>query len=145
MGISPRLAGTATAVVGLSGALLFSAPSPASAAPAALYAPSALVLTVSHPGDSADSAARAVTLSCAPQATGTHPAAAEACAELRGADGKPEALLVSESTRACTKIWSPVTVTIDGVWQGVRTSWKHTFANSCEMNGAVSHSSVFSF
>ncbi|MYR62323.1 protease inhibitor protein, partial [Streptomyces sp. SID625] len=66
------LALTATAVCGpLTGAAL-AAPS---GAPASLYAPSALVLTVGH-GDSAATAApeRAVTLSCAPTASGTHPA-----------------------------------------------------------------------
>lgn len=58
----------------------------APAAPASLYAPSALVLTLGH-GESATavSPARAVTLTCAPGPSGSHPAAALACAELRAA------------------------------------------------------------
>src|SRR5215217_2270328 len=54
------------------------------AAPSGLYAPSALVLTTGH-GDTAATVTpeRAVTLTCAPTASGTHPAASQACAELR--------------------------------------------------------------
>ncbi|MCS0603705.1 subtilase-type protease inhibitor [Streptomyces sp. LP11] len=117
----------------------------ATAAPAGLYAPSALVLTVSHPGQTADTAARAVTLSCAPGATGTHPAPAAACAELRAAGGQLDSLLSTTPGQACTRIWSPVTVTVDGVWQGTRTSWKHSFANACEMNNTVGQSSLLNF
>lgn len=49
-------------------------------APSALYAPSALVLTMGH-GESAMTVTpeRAVTLTCAPGPSGTHPAAAAAC------------------------------------------------------------------
>ncbi|GGW60218.1 hypothetical protein GCM10010503_41860 [Streptomyces lucensis JCM 4490] len=140
-----RFACTAAAAVSVVGATLAAASATATAAPASLYAPSALVLTVSYPGGSTDTAARAVTLSCAPGATGTHPSPAAACAELRAADGRLDTLLSTTSGRACTQVWSPVTVTVDGVWQGTRTSWKHTFANSCEMANAVERSSLLSF
>ncbi|MFB7599211.1 subtilase-type protease inhibitor [Streptomyces sp. NPDC056160] len=132
---------TATAVCGpLSGAALATP----SSAPASLYAPSALVLTVGH-GDSAATATpeRAVTLSCAPTATGTHPAAAEACAALREADGDFEALTAGGDVW-CTREYHPVVVTADGVWQGRRVSLRHTFANECEKNASVA-SVVFSF
>ncbi|MFJ3669335.1 subtilase-type protease inhibitor [Streptomyces sp. NPDC090106] len=101
------------------------------AAPQSLYAPSALVLTVGH-GDSAATAAaaRAVTLTCAPTASGTHPAAVLACAELRGAGGDPGALAADDGV-LCTKEYDPVVVTVDGVWQGRRLSYEHTFANEC--------------
>ncbi|POX54453.1 protease inhibitor protein [Streptomyces sp. Ru71] len=115
---------TATAVCGtLTGA--------AHAAPSSLYAPSALVLTVGH-GDSAAtaSAARAVTLSCAPTATGTHPDPASACAELRRAGGDLDALGTGTEP-LCTKQYDPVVVTVDGVWQGRRVSYEKTFANEC--------------
>ncbi|MGV4980951.1 subtilase-type protease inhibitor [Streptomyces sp. NPDC001709] len=140
-----RFATIAAAAVSLTGATLATASVTATAAPASLYAPSALVLTVSYPGGSADTAARAVTLSCAPGASGTHPAPAAACAELRGADGRLDSLLSQTPGQACMRLWSPVTLTADGVWQGIRTSWKHTFANSCEMNNAISQSSLLSF
>ncbi|MCD9874507.1 protease inhibitor [Streptomyces guryensis] len=125
------LALTATAVCGpLTGAALAG---PA-AAPASLYAPSALVLTVGH-GNSAAAATplRAVTLTCAPTASGTHPAAALACAELRGAGGDFDGLTARDDTM-CTKEYDPVVVTVDGVWQGKRVSYERTFGNECVKN-----------
>ncbi|MFD4549566.1 subtilase-type protease inhibitor [Streptomyces sp. NPDC058466] len=140
-----RLAGFAAAAVSLTAVTLTTASVTATAAPTSLYAPSALVLTVSHPGGTTDSAARAVTLSCAPRATGTHPDPAAACADLRNANGQPDTLLSPVGGQVCMRLWAPVTITVDGVWQGTRTSWKHTFVNACEMNNAVSQSSLFAF
>ncbi|WP_405593744.1 protease inhibitor [Streptomyces sp. NBC_01092] len=119
---------TATAVCG---PLTGSALATPDAAPASLYAPSALVLTVGY-GDSAtlSSPARAVTLSCAPTASGTHPASGSACAELRGVNGDFDALRAREGA-LCTKQYDPVVVTVDGVWQGKRVSYERTFANEC--------------
>ena len=113
------------------------------AAPASLYAPSALVLTLGH-GESAATAgaARAVTLSCMPGPSGTHPAPARACAELRAAAGDPDAL-AGPGDAMCTKQYDPVVVTVDGVWQGKRLSFERTFANECLKN--ASGSSLFSF
>ncbi|WP_306191103.1 MULTISPECIES: protease inhibitor [unclassified Streptomyces] len=131
---------TATAVCGpLTGAALAT---PAGAS-ASLYAPSALVLTVGH-GDSAATATpeRAVTLTCAPAASGTHPAAVEACAELRGVSGDFDALTVGGDA-LCTKEYNPVVITAAGVWQGKRVSYERTFANECVKNASVT--SVFAF
>ncbi|MFJ8543958.1 protease inhibitor [Streptomyces sp. NPDC093586] len=131
---------TATAVCGpLAGA---SHASPATA-PASLHAPSALVLTVGH-GESAATTAplRAVTLTCTPGASGTHPASGPACAELRGAGGDPDALTDDTGVR-CTREYAPVVVTVDGVWQGRRVSYERTFANECVKN--ASGTSVFAF
>ncbi|ANP51734.1 hypothetical protein J2Z21_009438 [Streptomyces griseochromogenes] len=140
-----RLAGTAAAALCVIGTALAATSATATAAPASLYAPSALVLTVSYPGGSTDTAARAVTLSCAPGASGTHPSPAAACADLRKVEGRLDSLLSTTPGQVCMHLWSPVTITVDGVWQGTRTSWKHTFANACEMNHAVEQNSLFSF
>ncbi|MFF9209121.1 MULTISPECIES: subtilase-type protease inhibitor [unclassified Streptomyces] len=115
----------------------------AHAAPASLYAPSALVLTTGH-GESATSAtpARAVTLSCAPTASGTHPDPAAACAELRRAGGDLDALSAGTDV-LCTKQYDPVVVTVDGVWQGKRVSYERTFANECVKT--AHGSAVFAF
>ncbi|MFI8192518.1 protease inhibitor [Streptomyces sp. NPDC085946] len=112
-------------------------------APSALYAPSALVLTVGH-GESAIGATpvRAVTLACAPRPSGTHPDPVAACAELRGVEGDFSAL-TARSDVLCTKEYDPVVVTVDGVWQGRRISYEHGFSNECVKN-AQSHS-VFAF
>ncbi|MEH0573675.1 MULTISPECIES: protease inhibitor [Streptomyces] len=125
------------------GSLTGSALAAPAAAPTSLYAPSALVLTLGH-GDSAATvdAARAVTLSCAPTPSGTHPAAALACAELRAADGDFDALAAPGDAR-CTKQYDPVVVTVDGVWQGKRVSYERAFANACVKNAAGS--SLFTF
>ncbi|MER5839069.1 subtilase-type protease inhibitor [Streptomyces prasinus] len=103
-------------------------------APSALYAPSALVLTMGH-GESATAVTpeRAVTLTCAPGPSGTHPAAAAACGELAEVDGDLRALTVEDGV-FCTHQYDPVVVTVDGVWRGQRLSYERTFANECVMN-----------
>ncbi|MDH6514619.1 hypothetical protein M2163_008406 [Streptomyces sp. SAI-135] len=129
---------TATAVCGpLTGAAL--------AEPAAaqgLYAPSALVLTLGH-GESAAAVTpeRAVTLTCAPTSSGTHPAATAACAELRAAQGDFDALGAG-SDAMCTREYDPVVVTVEGVWRGQRVSYERTFANECVKS---SYGTVFAF
>ncbi|GGV14470.1 subtilase-type protease inhibitor [Streptomyces filipinensis] len=130
---------TAAAVCGpLTGAAV-AAPG---AAPSSLYAPSALVLTTGHGSDAATATPeRAVTLTCAPTASGTHPAASQACAELRGAGGDFGALKTGDVW--CTKLYDPVVVTVQGVWQGKRVSYEHTFGNTC-MRDSVG-SGVFAF
>ncbi|BFO18929.1 hypothetical protein SHKM778_53170 [Streptomyces sp. KM77-8] len=82
-------------------------------APSALYAPSALVLTVGH-GVSAPTVTpeRAVTLTCAPGPSGTHPAAGAACAELAYVGGDPAALTMKRASsvpRSTTRCSSPST------------------------------------
>ncbi|GCB43568.1 protease inhibitor [Streptomyces sp. NL15-2K] len=135
---------TATAVCGPLTGAAFAAPGTVpSTAPTTLYAPSALVLTLGR-GESAATTTphRAVTLTCAPTASGTHPAANPACAELRAADGDLNALAVRGGV-ACTKEYDPVVVTVDGVWRGQRVSYERTFANECVKT--TYGSSVFAF
>uniref|UniRef100_Q7M0U8 Probable subtilase-type protease inhibitor n=1 Tax=Streptomyces cyaneus TaxID=1904 RepID=Q7M0U8_STRCN len=107
------------------------------------YAPSALVLTVGE-GESAAAATpeRAVTLTCAPRPSGTHPVAGSACAELRGVGGDVHALTATDGVM-CTKQYDPVVVTVDGVWQGRRVSYERTFSNECVKNAYGS--GVFAF
>ncbi|MFI0508791.1 hypothetical protein RKD19_000876 [Streptomyces canus] len=129
---------TATAVCGpLTGAALAE---PATAS--GLYAPSALVLTLGH-GESAAAVTpeRAVTLTCAPTSSGTHPAAPAACAELRAAAGDFDALGAGADAM-CTREYAPVVVTVEGVWRGKRVSYERTFANECVKN---SYGTVFAF
>ncbi|WP_030323138.1 protease inhibitor [Streptomyces sp. NRRL B-3229] len=131
---------TATAVCGpLTGAAL----AEPAAAPQSLYAPSALVLTLGH-GDSAATVTpeRAVTLTCAPRPSGTHPAAGPACAELRATGGDFDALGAGSDVQ-CTREYNPVVVTVDGVWRGKRVSYERTFANECVKNSFGT--SVFAF
>lgn len=142
---------TAAAVCGPLGGTALATPAPAPQAPAAtahvtrapaatthaasgLYAPSALVLTVGH-GESAAlvTPERAVTLNCAPTASGTHPAAFQACAELRGVGGDFDALPARNGV-LCTRQFNPVVVTVEGVWQGKRVAYERTFANECVKN-----------
>ncbi|MFI9155384.1 protease inhibitor [Streptomyces sp. NPDC053367] len=112
-------------------------------APASLYAPSALVLTTGH-GETAAGVTpeRAVTLDCSTRPTGTHPAPAAACAELRSVGGDFDALN-SRVDVLCTREWDPVVVTVAGVWQGQRVSYERTFANECVKSSY--ESSLFAF
>ncbi|MET8131668.1 MULTISPECIES: protease inhibitor [unclassified Streptomyces] len=122
---------TATAVCG---PLMGSAHAAPALGPSGLYAPSALVLTTGH-GQSAavTTPERAVTLNCAPTASGTHPAAVDACAELRAVKGDFDELTPRNDV-FCTRQYDPVVVTVAGVWQGKRVSYEHTFANECVKN-----------
>ncbi|WP_078078719.1 subtilase-type protease inhibitor [Streptomyces niveus] len=109
-----------------------------------LYAPSALVLTVTDGADhKTGTVQRAVTLSCAPTPSGSHPDAVTACAELKKNGAKFDAITTSATNRVCTKEWEPVTVTADGVWEGQHVNYAHTFSNSCAMDGG--RGAVFTF
>jgi hypothetical protein len=116
------------------------------AASASLYAPSSLVLAVGQ-GDEADTAVmqRSVTLTCAPKASGSHPSASAACAELLAVNGDFAQLVGGSSGMVCTKEWKPVVVTLDGVWQGRRVSWATTFGNDCEMRASLADSTALAF
>lgn len=116
----------------------------ASAGGESVYAPSALVLTVTDGADhQTGTVRRAVTLSCAPTPSGSHPDAVAACSELKKNGAKFDAITASATNRVCTKEWEPVTVTADGVWDGRRVNYAHTFSNSCAMDG--SRGAVFTF
>ncbi|CAM5300946.1 subtilase-type protease inhibitor [Streptomyces narbonensis] len=118
----------------------------ASAAPESLYAPSALVMTIGEgEGPSSGTVVRAVTLSCAPTASGTHPDPEAACAELASADGDFASLTDLREDRPCTREWNPVTVTGDGVWEGRRVSWSATYGNPCELRARTAEGAVFAF
>lgn len=116
------------------------------AAAAGLYAPSSLVLAVGQ-GEEADTATmqRVVTLTCAPKASGSHPSASAACAELRSVNGEFAQLVGTSSGTVCTKEWQPVVVTVDGVWQGKRVAWSTSFGNSCEMRASLAGGAAFAF
>ncbi|MFF0449712.1 subtilase-type protease inhibitor [Streptomyces sp. NPDC004609] len=136
---------TAAAALALGGAVTGSAraaePVARPAAASGLYAPSALVLTAGK--DASTSVDRAVTLSCAPSAGGTHPAPEDACRELGAAGGDFTALPSALPYTMCTREWAPVTVTASGVWQGKRVDWSGTYNNGCEMQAALG--AVFAF
>ncbi|MCS0637441.1 subtilase-type protease inhibitor [Streptomyces sp. LP05-1] len=95
------------------------------------HAPSALVLTVNN-GASASASApqRAVTLTCGSYTPGgTHPQPAAACDALQQADGRLSGL--RDSGRSCTLDLRPVTVTLQGAWQGRRVNEERSFPNDC--------------
>ncbi|MDQ0988486.1 subtilase-type protease inhibitor [Streptomyces sp. V2I9] len=121
----------------------------AQAAPAkekSLYAPSALVLGVARGEDPLTATVeRAVTLSCAPTAEGTHPDPAAACEELAEVRGEFSELTAGPSNRTCTRQWDPVVVTAHGVWQGEPVQFSTTYGNACEMAGGTGGNAVFAF
>ncbi|MEU9421213.1 subtilase-type protease inhibitor [Streptomyces sp. NPDC051000] len=118
----------------------------AEAQPASLYAPSALVFSVAQGDDAAATVLRASTLSCAPSAQGTHPDPKAACTALKATGGSFDRLLAApDPGRACPMHYDPVTVAVDGVWQGSRVAWKHTFSNACAMSATLNGNAVFAF
>jgi hypothetical protein len=133
---------TAAAMTALAPAAV-AAPERAGTGESRLYAPNALVLTVAK-GETVETATplRAVTLTCAPTPGGTHPAPEEACGELRAVDGEFSALR-SDGDRACIKIYDPLVVTAEGVWEGQRVKHERVFGNSCVLRSEGG--SVFSF
>ncbi|MFE7748018.1 subtilase-type protease inhibitor [Streptomyces sp. NPDC057428] len=112
---------------------------------AGLYAPSALVLSVGKGDADPVTVQRAVTLSCAPRAGGTHPAPGAACSELRSVDGEFAQLTRPQSQGNCTRQWDPLVLSATGVWQGRNVSWSATFGNECEMRASLAEGSVFAF
>ncbi|GAA2787457.1 hypothetical protein GCM10019017_35970 [Streptomyces showdoensis] len=121
--------------------------SEAEAAPAGLYPPSALVLTVGK-GERAATATvdRAVTLVCSPTPGGTHPAPAAACSELAAVGGDLARLAAgSPGQRPCTREWDPVVVTGSGVWRGKRVNWSARYGNTCELREKTGERTVFGF
>ncbi|MCX5195446.1 subtilase-type protease inhibitor [Streptomyces sp. NBC_00249] len=118
----------------------------AQAQPTSLYAPSAMVFTVTQGDAATDTVLRASVLSCTPTAKGTHPDPTAACGALKATGGAFERLLAAPDVdRACPMHYDPVTVTADGVWQGGRVAWKHTFSNACAMSATLNGNAVFAF
>ncbi|MFD5701567.1 subtilase-type protease inhibitor [Streptomyces lasiicapitis] len=139
--------GAALALGGLATAAT-AAPAPVAVKPAAPaasgYAPSELVLTIGY-GDKAATASiqRAVTLGCSSTGIGSHPDAPGACDQLRAVGGKFDKVTKAPSNAVCTKEWNPIVVTAQGVWEGRRVNYEHTFANPCAMT--VGQGQVFNF
>ncbi|GHE71291.1 subtilase-type protease inhibitor [Streptomyces longispororuber] len=134
--------GAALALGGLSTtAAAGPAPEPAGARG---YAPSELVLTIGY-GEKAETASvqRAVTLGCSSGGVGSHPDAEAACAQLRAVGGAFDKVTKKPSDRPCTKEWNPIVVTAEGVWEGRRVAYEHTFANPCALN--LGKGKVFAF
>ncbi|MGW5293311.1 subtilase-type protease inhibitor [Streptomyces bacillaris] len=140
--IFATVAAGALALSGLAATSAHAAP----AKPASLYAPSALVLTVAQGEDPLTATVkRAVTLTCAPSAEGTHPAPEAACAELDSVGGQFTALARTSPDRMCTRQWDPVVITAHGVWHGQRVAFSTTYGNACELAGSMNESAVYSF
>ncbi|MGA4843431.1 subtilase-type protease inhibitor [Streptomyces sp. G45] len=134
-------AGVLTASAVTTGAAHAATPQPTS-----LYAPSDLVLTVGQGEDAATATVqRAVTLTCAPKASGTHPAPGAACAELNAVEARFDALVDDNPKGICTKEWNPVVVSVTGVWQGKHVAWSTTFGNACTKNAALAEGALLNF
>jgi hypothetical protein len=117
-------------------ALLTVGAAPAQAAPQESLPGNWLYLTVT-PGDARSSDTPGTLLFCDPPLG--HPHAAQACEELRAAGGDISRI-PPRADVLCPMIYAPVTASAQGVWDGRRVAYTHTFANSCVMvaeTGAV--------
>ncbi|QTT77136.1 protease inhibitor [Streptomyces mobaraensis NBRC 13819 = DSM 40847] len=77
---------------------------------------------------------RGVRLTC-PDAGGRHPHAAEACARLAEAHGRPDAL--RRQDRPCGAEREPVTATADGRWGTADLHWKGAYSGPCALEAAT--------
>jgi hypothetical protein len=109
---------------------------PVQAAPQESLSGNWLYLTVT-PGEVHSSDTPGTLLLCDPPLG--HPHAAQACEELRAAGGDISRI-PPRVDALCPLIYAPVTASAQGVWEGRRVAYTHTFANSCVMvaeTGAV--------
>jgi hypothetical protein len=83
-----------------------------------------------------------VVLQCDPTG-GTHPKAAEACADVAKAGGNLAQMPAGAAPRACFMIYAPVTVTAQGKWQGQPVRFTKKYPNTCVMHDKTG--SVFDF
>lgn len=97
-----------------------------------------LVLTTSM----GSAAPRTVTLLCDPPG-GTHPKAAEACADLARSNGDFTLRSTGRKPRACFMIYSPVRVSAKGRWRGEDVKFTASFPNTCVMHGQTG--AIFAF
>ncbi|MBY8858525.1 subtilase-type protease inhibitor [Nocardia sp. CA2R105] len=125
---------TAAAVAGLAAVTA----APAQARPTDLP-PTVLLLSVSQ---NHASVPHTVLLTCSPISTGNHPQSAAACDELEAAGGDFDNLR-GEALRFCPMIYDPVTLSADGIWHGIRVSFRQTYPNACQAGDRSSH--VFAF
>ena len=88
-----------------------------------------LYVTVTH-GDARAGSSRSALLMCDPPQGHAH--ATDACAELDAASGDIGA--VPRKDTFCPMIYAPVTARAEGVWNGTRVTYAHTFSNTCEMS-----------
>lgn len=87
-------------------------------------------------------ASRTVVLRCDPPG-GTHPKAAEACAEVAKTNGDLKQLPASTNPRACFMIYAPVKVSAEGDYHGQAMRFTAQFPNTCVMRDKTG--SIFDF
>jgi hypothetical protein len=87
-------------------------------------------------------APRTVTLACDPVG-GTHPKAAQACADLDKAGSDLTVAPDRRRPRACFMIYSPVTVSAEGQWHGRPVKVTGEYPNTCVLRAKTA--SIFDF
>ncbi|MFD9904531.1 SSI family serine proteinase inhibitor [Streptomyces sp. NPDC059063] len=97
-----------------------------------------LILTISG---SHHTWARGVVLHCAPEPSGHHPHARQACAQLDAADGDLDAL--PGERRHCIKEYDPVTASATGPLRDRTVTWRRTYPNACVLRAATGAAFAF--
>jgi hypothetical protein len=120
------------------GAVAPSAPSASPAGGQAAQGPTRLTLS-SVVGSAAP---RTVTLQCDPVG-GTHPKAAQACADLAKARDNFTVAPDEKNPQACFMIYSPVTASAEGQWRGEAVKFTTRFPNTCVLHSRTA--SIFDF
>jgi Subtilisin inhibitor-like len=87
-------------------------------------------------------APRTVTLQCDPVG-GTHPKAAQACADLSRARSDFTVDPAAKNPRACFMIYSPVVASAEGQWRGEAVKFNSRYPNTCVLRSRTG--SIFDF
>jgi hypothetical protein len=131
------LAAVTLLTVGAAPAAPAPAPTPAQAMPRQAVPGNWLYITVTA-GDARSSDTRGTLLLCDPPQGHAH--AAQACEELRTAEGDITRIPVRADV-LCPMLYAPVTASARGEWNGRRAEYTRTFSNTCMMG--VETGSVF--
>lgn len=87
-------------------------------------------------------APRTVSLQCDPSG-GTHPKAAQACADLAKAHHDFVVATDDKNPRACFMIYSPVVISAEGQWRGEAVKFTARYPNTCVLRAKTA--SIFDF
>ncbi|MFL6056761.1 MAG: SSI family serine proteinase inhibitor [Actinoallomurus sp.] len=87
-------------------------------------------------------APRTVSLQCDPSG-GTHPKAAQACADLGKAHNDFVVAMDDKNPRACFMIYSPVMISAEGQWHGEAVRFTARYPNTCVLRAKTA--SIFDF
>jgi hypothetical protein len=93
------------------------------------------VVLVEGEGEDETGGTKGTLLRCSPPGDGGHPAAGDACEQLRAVDG--DIARMKRADVACPMVHRPVTALSYGGWEGRRTAFAKTYPNECVLHAST--------